>query len=200
MLILFWAVFINVALKCIHAKTFCGRERPENNHGVHPLVLIGDQEQLLQAGTKLAELPNLSPEWSLSFAVRLHADTTSTGYCNLVQLTKQNHASGYGDRTPLISVKTPSRRIHITSSINTEWNHAWENLILNIDQTYQMEVHQRYVSNGHYRYFIMIDGVKVYSVLNTDARQFYNVKVYASNPFIDACPAYIKNLKVTNFL
>ena len=73
-------------------------------------------------------------------------------------------------------------------------------LALTVNQTYKIEIHQRYVSNGDYRYFIILDGQEVYSVVNTDAKQFYNIKVYASGPFRDACPAYVKDLKFTNFL
>ena len=121
-------------------------------------------------------------------------------YCNLVHLTKQNHHGEHGDRTPLVSIYIPTRILHIASSINNDHSDDQNLLILNIDQTYKIEIHQRYVSNGDYRYFIKIDGVEVYSVLNTDARQFYNIKVYASGPFRDACPAYIKDLEFTNFL
>ena len=157
----------------------------------------------MQKGAQLAEIPILSPEWSLSFLIRLHADTASMAgddYCNLVHLTKQNHGGQYGDRTPLISVKKPTRKLHIASSISGSTNHLWENLALNINETYKIEVRQRYISNGNYRYFIKIDGQEGYSVVNTDARQFYNIKVYASGPFRDACPAYIKDLELTNFL
>ena len=160
-------------------------------------------EQLLQKGAQLAEIPIYSPEWSLSFSMRLHADTASMAgndYCNLVHLTKHSFSGQHGDRTPLISVYKPTQRLHIASSVNGHTSHQQNPLVLSIDQTYKIEVHQRYVSNGEYRYFIKIDGQEVYSVINTDARQFYNIKVYASGPFRDACPAYIKNFKFTNFL
>ena len=163
-------------------------------------------EQLLQKGTQLAEIPIFSPEWSLSFSIRLHADTASMAagggneYCNLVHLTKQNHHGEHGDRIPLVSIYKPTRILHTASSINNDHSHVQNLLALTVNQTYKIEIHQRYVSNGDYRYFIILDGQEVYSVVNTDAKQFYNIKVYASGPFRDACPAYVKDLKFTNFL
>ena len=44
----------------------------------------------------------------------------------------------------------------------------------------------------NYRYLVKIHGQEVF---NTDARQFYNIKVYASSPFREAHYAHIKYLK-----
>ena len=66
---------------------------------------------------------------------------------------------------------------------------------------YHFEFHQRYVGGGNYRFYVKKNGEEVKSIINTSAQQFYNVKVYASNPYEqDVCPAHMKNLKFTNFL
>ena len=71
-----------------------------------------------------------------------------------------------------------------------------------VNETTHIEIHQRYLRSGEYRYFIRIDGEEVHSVVNTQAQQFYNVKVIAAQAFTSAatCPASIKNVKHTNFL
>ena len=61
-----------------------------------------------------------------------------------------------------------------SSCINDNPNHYINNYITNI------EIHQRYVNGGEYRYFIKINGEEIASIINTKAQQFYDVKVYAS--------------------
>ena len=46
-----------------------------------------------------------------------------------------------------------------------------------------IEIHQKYTSGGKYRYFIKINGEEVFSIINTNAQQFYDIKIYASNPW-----------------
>jgi len=50
--------------------------------------------------------------------------------------------------------------------------------------------------SGEARYRVLIDGVEKYSVRNAQDGEFRNVRVYASNPWHEALPGYIKNLSV----
>jgi len=50
--------------------------------------------------------------------------------------------------------------------------------------------------SGEARYRVLIDGVEKYNVRNAQDFEFRNVRVYASNPWHDALPGYIKNLSV----
>ena len=54
---------------------------------------------------------------------------------------------------------------------------------------------QEYLS-GESRYRVLIDGVEKYNVRNAQDGQFRNVRVYASNPWHEVSPGYIKNLSV----
>ena len=54
---------------------------------------------------------------------------------------------------------------------------------------------QEYLS-GQFRYRVLIDGVEKYNVRNAQEGEFRNVRVYASNPWHEALPGYIKNLSV----
>ena len=84
-----------------------------------------------------------------------------------------------------------------TVSGNQKWIKRLPTPPINVET--HIEMHQRYVSGGNYRFFIVVNGEEINSVFST-ARQFYNVKVYSSNPWHNACPGYIKNFKFTNFL
>ena len=148
-------------------------------------------------------IPVLSTEWSISLNVRRDQSIPFVGNttCSVFQLrANDTEKKEYGRRTPFIGVVPSSGKFHISSAVKGNWN-WWRNLNgLSEDQTHNIEIHQRYASNGDYRYFIKIDGEEVISVLNTDARQFYNVNVYGSNISNDPCPVFISNLKITNFL
>ena len=117
-------------------------------------------------------------------------------------MTQGGNYAQHGDRTPFIGIAKTTSRFHIASAVNGAPNfHASqvENSV-SINQKYHFAVHQRYVSDGNYRYFITIDGEEIYTVLNTNATQFYNVKVFMSNNWQAACPVYISNFEITNFL
>ena len=59
----------------------------------------------------------------------------------------------------------------------------------------QITLSQEYLS-GKFRYRVLIDGVEKYNVENAQDGQFRDVRVYASNPWHDAQPGYIKDLSV----
>ena len=160
-------------------------------------------EQLLVQKRKLAVLSVLSPEWSVTFTVRFLDLSGLSVHCNIIHLTENENSGSYGDRTPMVYLQSTNSGLLmvITSAINSRPLFWKVGAPLLVDgETKHVEIHQRYVSGGKYRYFIKINGKETYSIINEDARQFYNVKVYASDPWHDACPGYIKNLEITNFL
>ena len=162
-------------------------------------------EQRLSQGYLAEVLPNLSPEWAIAFKVRLHSPIPQINLnnmaCNIIHLSQNNGGrnSVHGDRTPFIALKKENAQLHISSSVNGNHNFAENLIIFQMNQTYHIEVKQRYVNSGNYRYSIHVNGDEAFGVLNTDARQFYDINVYASNPLHDPCPVYISNFKLTNF-
>ena len=160
-------------------------------------------EQPLVKGRLLTIIPRLSTEWIVSFTIRMTTLSTSAEWCNLIHLTQNGDNEAYGDRTPAVFLRgTPSvLNTFFMASVDGNKNHVYESSqIPKINEMTHFEIHQRYVSGGKYRYFIKINGQEIYSTINDDARQFYNVKVYAGNPWYVACPGFIKNFAVTNFL
>ena len=159
-------------------------------------------EEAIEQNRLLAVIQRLSTEWIVSLTVRFeNLNPDGTGHCNIIQLTRGNSLSQYGDRTPVILL-TPNRdEFYIASAINGNMNLVhWTDKGLALNVSTRIEVHQRYTSGGNYRYFIKINGEEVFTIINTNAQQFYNVKVYASNPWDYTCSGYIKNFEVTNFL
>ena len=172
----------------------------ETRYNYFCVYLISEEE--LARGRLLTVIPWMSTEWTVSFTIRLTSLASSDTSCNIIKLTNEN-SHQYGVRIPAVFLRgNPTReKISFSSAING--NHNYNTLStkgLAVNAPIHIEIHQRYVSGGKYRYFIKINGEEIHSIINTDARQFYNVKVYASNELATGCIGYIKNLYITNFL
>lgn len=173
-------------------------EVPPNNHGIKPQVLIS-QEQKVISGALLTTIPTMSTEWTVTYDVRINEGAISSS--TVIHFTNRtDNLYGPGYRIPFMGIFPNSRTLHICSTVNGYHNYSHNFGSINVNQTYHVEIHQRYISNGEYHYFIMIDGLKVESVINNSAMQFHDVKVYASNTFDPSADAYVGNLKFTNFL
>ena len=149
----------------------------------------------------LSTIPILSTEWIVSFDYKVTRTVwTDCNWLGVLTFTIGQDLDNYGDRTPSLYVRCADRQLVFSSAINGII--AFNKMVLQINSNglYHIEIHQRYISGGEYRYFIRIDGVEVVSVVNKDARQFYNVKVYACDPWFDPADGIISNLQHTNFL
>ena len=149
----------------------------------------------------LTVIPRLSTEWIVSFTVRMTSLVRSNYFCNVLHLTKGGTNGQHGDRTPSVYLTPLRDKYYFATTMNQQFSFNTETtkgLVINV--LTHIEIHQRYTSGGEYRFFIKINGEEVYSTINTNAQQFYNVKVYGSNPWEKSCTGYIKNFEVTNFL
>ena len=145
-------------------------------------------------------ISRLSTEWIVSFTLRLNSLTAASQYCSIVHLTQGGNYQSMGDRIGsvfLLREGSTYAKFIFSTGINGE---PAQPTVSGINNSAKIEFHQRYLSGGKYRVFIMLNGQEIHSEVNTDAQQFYNVKVYASDPWHPACPGYIKDLTVTNFL
>ena len=142
----------------------------------------------------------MSTEWSVSFDWST-TSLPSAGWMSIVHFTIGEDNGKYGDRTPAVFfyVDGDTKLFHFASAVNGQGYTFDETTSFRLNHKYHIEIHQRYISQGNYRYFVKIDGVEVKSVVNSDARQFYEVKVYAGDPWF-APIGYISNLHFTNFL
>ncbi|XP_066922714.1 uncharacterized protein [Clytia hemisphaerica] len=174
---------------------------PRNYHGKKAIELVGKQEQKVTRNHLLTTIDNLSPEWSLSLNIRLYAPIPQVNNwaCNVVHVTKGGDKTHYGDRTPFIGIARTTTRFYIVGAIDGENLGVNLQEVLQMNQTYHLEVRQQYSKNGNYNYEIELDGQVVYRIDNSDARQFYDVKVFASNDWQRPCPVYISEFKITNF-
>uniref|UniRef100_A0A7M5V1R0 Cnidarian restricted protein n=1 Tax=Clytia hemisphaerica TaxID=252671 RepID=A0A7M5V1R0_9CNID len=172
---------------------------PENNHGIQPTTIVNEAEDL-QPNNLVLFIPILSNEWIVQLHFKLLAEHAGESkWCNIIHVTKGQNNIVYGDRTPAIFFDKTTMRLGIGSAVNGSKNYARYPTV-QYNTEYNVEIHQRDKSGGVYKYSILLNGEEIHSIDNTQAQQFYDMKVYISDPWFPACNGWIKHVKITNFL
>ena len=121
-------------------------------------------------------------------------------WSSIIHLTSNEDAAVYGDRTPNVFI-SPDSYLTISSAINSDPNSykVFEEEPLPLDEWTQIKIAQ-IVFESKYIFSVEINETKVYSVENKDSKEFKNVKVYLSNPWVEPQSGYIRNLEIANAL
>ena len=156
------------------------------------------EETFLERNNIITKLTRLSKEYSVSFDVKPTA--YSNGYHSLLHVS--NGTKGVGVRSPGVWFnKKPSANensIVICTPVNGKTNYfTTERFPTN--EWIGVKFEQTKVG-AEYFYVIHINGVKVYEVKNNDVHDLENMVVYAGDPWDDAQPGYIRNLRIVNFV
>ncbi|XP_066932780.1 uncharacterized protein [Clytia hemisphaerica] len=176
----------------------CRKKIPVNDHGIQPTTIISEAKEL-HANNLLLFIPILSTEWSVQLQFKLLSEHADGRWCNIMHVTKGQNRDVYGDRVPAIFFDKFNMILSIQSAVNGIISYNIFHTI-QYNTEYNVEIHQRYKSGGVYKYSILFNGEEIHSTNNTQARQFYGVKVYISDPWYNACIGLVKNVKITNFL
>ena len=120
------------------------------------------------------------------------------GWTNVIHLTTGGNCCGNGQRIPAVwfhssSTRATVNRMHICSSINNRGNHCYNPRNIPRGKWTDVEISQR-PEGAWYRYEVKINGKVVASTINRAAREFRNVKVYASDPWYNGAAGSIRNL------
>ena len=84
----------------------------------------------------------------------------------------------------------------ISSGINGNPNYPINTKTLVLNQHYKILLTQKHLGRELYKYSIFIDDENIFSINNTDARKYTNVKIYVSDPWFLYCNCAIKNLQL----
>lgn len=142
-------------------------------------------------------LPILSPEWILKFTFRMQIGTTGSGNCGLVGLSNGKGSNVYGHKTPVLAMRKETQTLVVNSALHGNPNAGYVSPApFVVNETYHIQVRQRYIGQGEYRFFIVRNGEETYSTVHMKAEQFYDVKI--STGECSCC--YIKDFEVTNLL
>ena len=140
----------------------------------------------------------MSAEWIVELKFTLHADVAKR-YCNILHITQNGNKDVYGDRNPAFFYDKYTGKLLIHSAVNGD-RFSSTSREISFNTEYTVQVHQRYKSGGVYKYSVILNGVEIHSMDNTQASQFFNVKVWAGTPWELSCNGWIKDVKITNFL
>ena len=140
----------------------------------------------------------MSGEWTVTCDIRFTDIEPNTG--NIFHFRSNDGNDVHGARHPALYSAGDSTKLVVKANVNGDLLHStYINLELNVKA--HIEIHQRYVSNGNYRFFIIKDGEEIYSIINDDAQPMYNTHVYASNGWYHSSTVVmLSNLEFTNFL
>lgn len=102
----------------------------------------------------------------------------------------------YGGRTPALFFDTDSLSFVVCSAINGLDNNCFRIDPIPLDQWTTVIVQQAQQLNEEYLYSISIDGEVVFTVVNADARDFEEIKVYAGDPSYGPANAVLRNIEI----
>ena len=141
-----------------------------------------------------------SKSWILSFELKPLG--VVEGFNNILRFTTfaEYKYPLYGDRMPAIWFWSKSTRLHIWNSVNGKLIAYNDDKNLPQNEFTHIELKQILDGSNQYVFSIHIGGIKVYEVLNKDARNWNNVHVWLSDPWSPAAKAVIKNFVFKNFV
>ena len=141
----------------------------------------------------------MSAEWSVSLKFTILANVGKR-HCNILHVSAGGNQDKYGDRNPAIFYEKDAGWVQVQSAVNGNM-FSGVNRPLILNKEYTVEIHQRYLNQGVYRYTVILDGEIIKSDNNGQAFQYHNVKVWTSGKWNEpACNGVIRDLKIVNFL
>ena len=160
--------------------------------------ILGDREALITSKLAIKQnhlvttLPILTKEYEVIFEAMPTA--TVGGWRTVLHLTSLNHGNGgYGGRIPAIFPLGATW--YITNAISGNGNFYAKNPVLKNNEWSTFRIKQS-LENGKYEYRVYVNGKELDKRVNTQPRDFHEVKVYAGDPWYAAQPGFIKNLYV----
>ena len=152
-------------------------------------------EHLLKKNTLLTTLPSLTRQWRVSFEINPQS-YNYRGYAQILQLTIGGKIGNVGDRTPALWMHK-TRGVYISTTLNgkpsvgkafrTKKPPTNEWTVVEIGQT---------KTGSKYFFSLRIKGETLWSVENTEPKQFSNVDVFASSDWYVAQAGSIRGLKI----
>jgi len=153
----------------------------------------------LEKSKLLATLPKWGKTYSVSFEV--NPTEFQWRWQNVIHLTTGGDNNGRGSRIPNVNFRgtrpsSSGARMQICSAINWSGNSCrYARSLVPKGQWTKVEISQQPEGQYH-RYKVVVGGQQVYSIVNTKAQEYENVKVYAADPFHTTAKASIRNLEL----
>ncbi|XP_047133483.2 uncharacterized protein LOC100207579 isoform X2 [Hydra vulgaris] len=162
-----------------------------------PADYINERKEFtLTQGSLLGTLYVLLKVYTVSFNVKPMNFTV--GLNSVVHLTLGNDFGAYGDRNPGVWFhKDGSGSLVICVAINGNASYCIKTTPLTLGKWSSVKIYQS-MQGGKYWFSVDLNGINIHKVENSDSRDFYNMKVYASDPWYNAQNASISELLIIN--
>ena len=145
-------------------------------------------------------IPTLYKQWSVSLDIKPIGLIGS--YTNIFHIGLGPNHGAYGDRIAAMWFVGGTTQLHITSAVSGQISRqpaAGNTDPIPMNEWTRVGISQLRQTDGSYQYTITIDD-KIYDqIVNTDPREFKNIKVYTSDNYYLAANALIRNFKINTF-
>nr|XP_047132657.1 uncharacterized protein LOC100200642 [Hydra vulgaris] len=170
------------------------------NSGMQPILLsdyIYNQEEFSPTpGLLLGTLNVLKKVYTVSFNIKPTKYTK--GLKNILHVTLGKVFGSYGNRNPGVWFhEDGSGKLVVFAAVNGDASYYIVTPPLKLNQWSSVKIHQSLIKN-RYWFFVNLNGMYIHKVENSDARDFKNMKVYASDSWYDAQDGSISDLFITN--
>ncbi|XP_065656240.1 uncharacterized protein LOC136081866 [Hydra vulgaris] len=155
------------------------------------------KEIFLTQGTLLGTLNVVKKEYFVSFNIK--PVTYSVGFKSVLHITLGENMNTYGDRNPGVWFHNDgSGRLRIHAAVNSDNIYYFDTSApLMLNEWSNIKIHQS-LYGGKYWFSVDINGVNVHKVENSDARDFKNMMVFASDPWYPSQNGSISDLLIFN--
>ena len=133
-------------------------------------------------------MDTLEKQFNVSFEVK--PTSFQWGQRNVIHFTIGDDHGNYGSRTP--AVWLISERFVIASAVNGNKNYVYTSVTFPTGDWISVQISQ-IKSLSNYIYSITINGNVVHTVTNNNPAEFRNVQIFASDPWYEAQPGFIRN-------
>ena len=158
--------------------------------------LFSHQDELaLTRNNLLTTLPVLPRQWMVDFMFK-PTNVTTKALKSILHLTDKEdiNNANYGGRVPAVWL-TSSGDFQIGCPKKNAGTRYHSLIGPPVGKWTQITIIQEDFS-GESIYRVLIDGVEKYNIENPQDEPFNNVRVYASNPWHNGQPGFIKNLSI----
>ncbi|XP_047138984.1 uncharacterized protein LOC105843106 [Hydra vulgaris] len=148
-------------------------------------------------GSLLETMNVLRKEISVSFTVKPIKFTKV--WKNVLHLTLGNKFLFYGDTNPGVWFhEDGSGRLRIHAAINDDIHYHFDTSTpIDLGKWSSIKIYQNKYDSAYW-FCVDVNGVNIHRVKNSDARDYKNMKVYASDPWYAAQDGFISNLLIIN--
>ncbi|XP_012561136.2 uncharacterized protein LOC100214441 isoform X1 [Hydra vulgaris] len=156
------------------------------------------EEFVLTQGNLIGTLNTMRKEYSISFNIK-PTRIIWNFWGSVLLLTTGSSVDVYGGRNPGVWFhEDGSGRLRIHASVSGNPHYYFDTkILLNLNQWSKVRIYQSFIG-GKYWFSVDINGVNIHRVENSDARDFENMKIYASQPFHSAQHGFMSDLLIFN--